>query len=232
MKNTINGGAEVVFVKGNQLLAERGHPVAWLTIGELPKAARGDDPAYYIPEIPDGRKFKYQIVRNGVKISPMEFFFIAVGFPKEAAKRADADYQNNFSKDYQTEKFPGVDEMLSGLSRAGIKLGIVTSNVEPNVSLSLGVSLDYFDPNCRFMNDTHPTFSKSDSIIAGASSLGVVIDNCLYVGDQPADWEAAKTARANFLGVSYGWGISDEDEEFPVVGSATKLYEVILKMNK
>jgi len=185
-----------------------------------------------IPEIPDGKKFKYEVVRNDVKISPMEFFFIAVGFPEEAAKQADADYQNNFAEDYQIEKFIGVDEMLSGLSRAGIKLGIITSNVEPNVSLSLGGSIDYFDPNCRFMNDTHPTHSKSDSIIAGARFLKFAIDNCLYVGDQPADWKAARTAGANFLGVSYGWGISDEDNEFPVVGSVTKLYEVILKMNK
>ena len=53
MNSSVNGGAEVVYIHGNRLLAEMGHQVAWLSIGASQDAVRRGELVFYLPEIPD-----------------------------------------------------------------------------------------------------------------------------------------------------------------------------------
>src|SRR5216684_8368777 len=78
--------------------------------------------------IPTPLAFK-KMVRAGVKISPMKFFFQAVGFPSHYADLATAQYNDTFMRDYAPKPFPHVGDMLSKLTTSGLRLGIVTSNV-------------------------------------------------------------------------------------------------------
>ena len=79
-------------------------------------------------------------------------------------------------------------------------------------------------------------YAKNDEVIQmfikslGTETQGTYteIEKLIYVGDQPADWLAAREAGVNFLGVSYGWGISKEDKEFPVVDSVKGIAEYLL----
>jgi len=68
--------------------------------------------------IPDADDFR-NIVRKGVKISPMSYFFKAVGFPEKYAEMAFLQYKKVFTHDYAPKPFPRIDEVLSGLSSAG-----------------------------------------------------------------------------------------------------------------
>jgi N-acetyl-D-muramate 6-phosphate phosphatase len=177
--------------------------------------------------IPRPEEFR-QMVRRGVKISPMKFFFQAVGFPSKYADRAFEQYQGTFMRDYRPEPFPQIDEMLFKLASAGLKLGIVTSNVRSNVDAALGPNMRFFEPKCIITKDDYASDSKKDALLSAAKRLNVDIISTIYVGDQPADWVAAKETGAGFLGVTYGWGISENDTDFPVVNDVMAVAGYIL----
>ena len=177
--------------------------------------------------IPTADNFR-TMVRQGVKISPMKFFFQAVGFPNEYADLAFAQYKETFMRDYAPKPFPQISEMLSKLTSAELRLGIATSNVRPNVDAALGPNMRFFHPECIFTKDDTVSDSKTDALLSAAKRFNVDIIDTIYIGDQPADWIAAKEAGANFLGVTYGWGISEEDKEFPVVDNVMGIAEHIL----
>jgi phosphoglycolate phosphatase len=178
--------------------------------------------------IPDARSFK-DLVRRGVVISPMKYFFTAVGFPNDLAERADADYQREFAHKYGPKPFPGVDLMLSQIASAGLSLGFVTANTLSNVASGLGGLMKHFHPKCRFTKDDPRGLSKPEALLAGAAEQGIAPQNVIYVGDQPRDAEAAREAGTQFLGVTYGWGIGDEDTHFPLVTSPAEVARYVIE---
>ncbi|MDD5634875.1 MAG: HAD hydrolase-like protein [Candidatus Omnitrophica bacterium] len=180
-----------------------------------------------IPHTDDFRS----MVRKGVKISPMSFFFKAVGFPEKYAEMAFLQYKEVFMRDYSPKPFLKIEEMLLKLSSSGFNLGIVTSNVRTNIDKAIGPSMRFFNQKCIFTMESSKSSSKKEALLLIAKELSVDISTLIYVGDQPSDWREAQTAGANFLGVSYGWGISKEDNEFPVVDSPNGVVDYLLKGN-
>ncbi len=176
--------------------------------------------------IPSATAFK-EIVRRGTRISPMKYFFLAVGFPDEFAEKADLQYQEIFMRAYAPAPFPNVHQTLQALHDCGVRMGIVTSNVKSNVVGALGQSIAFFRPDCIFTKDNIGSTPKSEALVFAMTNLRVNPAETVYVGDQPADWQAAKVARTNFLGVAYGWGISDQDRNFPVVGNVSDIHRYI-----
>lgn len=178
--------------------------------------------------IPNPSQLK-EIVRRGVCISPMNYFFLAVGFPNEYAEQAFSDYKRIFMEQYAPAPFPNVNITLSKLHTSGLLMGIVTSNYRANVASALGDSMKLFHEECIFSKDNMIDTSKKDALISATRTLGVEPTESIYVGDQPADWQAAKAARLQFLGVTYGWGISADDKAFPKVSSVSEISDVILQ---
>ncbi len=181
--------------------------------------------------IPDPKQFK-KMVRQGVQISPMNYFFVAVGFPAKLAEQAFKDYKERFMIDYAPVPFPDVNETLLRLSKNRLKMGIVTSNVRNNVETALDKSMQFFDPECIFTKDGPIDHSKADALVAAAGNFMIDISESIYVGDQFADWVAANEAGAKFLGVTYGWGISKHAHQFPTVDNVLGIAEYILKEKK
>jgi phosphoglycolate phosphatase len=182
-------------------------------------------------DIPDTKKFKLMVIK-GTRISPMEEFFKAVGFPDEIAIKADKQYQKIFEKCYLPSPFPKIDSMLKKLKKNHLELGIVTSNVLSNIKTALGNSISYFNPNCIFTKDSHHGLSKTDLIKKGVAKLGLKPENIIYVGDQPKDHEAAIKSKVSFLGVSYGWGIIENENKYPVVNHVMEIAEYIISQIK
>jgi phosphoglycolate phosphatase len=177
--------------------------------------------------IPTAASFK-KVVRQGVKVSPMKCFFEAVGFPADYADRAVAQYNQFFMRDYAPKPFPGVYELLSKLASEGLTLGMATANVRANVDSALAESMRFFHPQCIFTKDSSGAGTKTEALRAAARLLRVDTAETMYVGDQPADWVAAREAGARFLGVTYGWGICEDDDEFPVVNDVLGIAEHVL----
>lgn len=172
----------------------------------------------HVPSIEEFR----QMVADGAIISPMPEFFRTVGFPTDKAETADAHYRAEFARNYPVAKFAGVTEMLKKIAATGAHLGIVTSNKHNIVSSALGTDMLLFDSRCVFTDDGE-RLTKPQALLASAREFGVDISAVLYVGDQPRDYEAARQAGAQFLGVSYGWGITVDDTRFPVVRSPAEI---------
>ncbi len=70
----------------------------------------------------------------------MEYFFLAVGFGSESAKKADVRYKERFHATYKAAPFPHVHETLKALHDDGVRMGIVTSIIKANVVAALGGS--------------------------------------------------------------------------------------------
>lgn len=177
--------------------------------------------------IPGMDEFR-RMVAHGIKVSPMEDFFKAVGFTEDQAKKADEYYKVNFMKRYAPKPFVGVDQMLAKLGATGQTLGIVTSNVRANVDDALGSSMRHFNADCIFTKEGGQSPSKPEALKLCAEKLGVDPGRCLYVGDQPNDWKAARAAHVQFLGVTYGWGITGEATDFPTVNDVGELAEYLI----
>jgi phosphoglycolate phosphatase len=170
------------------------------------------------------------LVGSGVKVSPMPYFFLAVGFPPELAQQADNDYRRDFAAKYPPKVFPGVDAMLGKLHAAGLMLGMVTSNIRDNVEPALGKAMAHFDKRCLFYFDRYPEpKSKAWCLAESARMLELSPAQCAYVGDQPADAAAASEAGTQFLGVTYGWGITKNDTRYQSVDGVADVAQVLTR---
>lgn len=161
--------------------------------------------------IPTVQRFR-ALVQNGAQVSPMSAFFRTIGFPEDAIQRAVFDYEANFRSNYRPRQFEGVANLLTTLHDTGLVLGIVTSNTRENIAATLQDLIGLFDRHSAFYLDSDPAPpSKSWCLIEGANGLNLKPEECLYVGDQPADAAAALSAGTRFMGVAYGWGYSRGD---------------------
>jgi phosphoglycolate phosphatase len=178
--------------------------------------------------IPSVEEFR-EMVRGGTKVSPMRYFFLAVGFPENLADRAVIDYENEFMERYRPKPFPGTERLLSTLRNAGLKIGLVTSNTRANVEPALGRSMEYFDSRCLFYFDRYPKpNSKPWCLREGARILELPVNECIYVGDQPADAVAARDAGTQFLAVTYGWGITGLDSQYAKAKSVLEIADKLI----
>lgn len=100
---------------------------------------------------------------------------------------------------HQFQKFPGIEESLRGLSNAGIRIAIVSSNSRANVEQVLGpdVSKLVHDFDCGAS-----LFGKASKIKRVVRRAGVT--RALYVGDEIRDAEASRSAGIAFGAVSWG----------------------------
>lgn len=181
-------------------------------------------------DIPTVETFR-QLVYRGIDISPMYKFFLAVGFPPDKAQRADKAYDREFAKKYRPPAFPRVKAMLKALRDSGLMMGLVTSNSRENIEPELGNAMQYLEPSCIFCLKDFPEARREEKAFylkEGARLLQVDPSTCLFVGDIPADAIAAKDAGFQFLGVTYGWGITDTDVQFDTVGSVSEIENRLL----
>ena len=146
--------------------------------------------------MPNAQEFK-KLVRTGVRISPMEYFFLAVGFPPAFAKKANKQYQDVFMERYAPRPFPGIERMLGALhgGRCDARNGYIQRDRERHAG-HVGPSMAFFCHDCLFTKDEMPDSSKADAIMLAMQRSGAAPHETVYVGDQPADWEAARVRRA------------------------------------
>src|SRR5690606_16527863 len=131
-------------------------------------------------QIPSVGAFR-ELVASGVKVSPMEDFFQAVGFDESQAKEADLDYQREFAQMYDFPLFGGVEVLLDSLASEGLAMGIVTSNNHPAVEAALAGMIDNF--KFVYTKDQTENFSKSGALVRAATLLRTSVGQILYVGD-------------------------------------------------
>src|SRR6185436_21357 len=105
-----------------------------------------------------------------------------------------------------TRIFEGIPPLLAALEARGLRWGIVT-NKAARFTDPLMRSLD---PErraaCVVSGDTTPrTKPAPDSLLFAAKALGVAPEECLYIGDDQRDVQAARAAGMRVLAASYGY---------------------------
>jgi phosphoglycolate phosphatase len=135
--------------------------------------------------------------------------FIDLGFGPEAIDPMIVDYRRIYPqrKHALTTVFPGVPEMLAALD--GRKTTATTKGT-PMTREILGQFglLPHFDHVQG--TDGFPAKPEPDVILASIRALGARPEECLLVGDAPADMEAGRRAGVRTCGVRYGYGDRDE----------------------
>lgn len=98
--------------------------------------------------------------------------------------------------------FPGVEEVLQGLARRGVRLGVVTSNSAANVRKILGPR------NAELIQHYGcgtSLFGKGPKLRAALRESGVTAAEAVCVGDEVRDLEAAREEGIAFWAVAWGY---------------------------
>ena len=109
-------------------------------------------------------------------------------------------------------EFPGVDEALSRLRAAGVRVVVVTSKRRRSVEMALEKfpGLDLVVDLFVTMEDTKEHKPHPEPLLRGLELAGdVPREQAVYVGDSPFDVQAAKAAGLTSVAVS--WGAFSED---------------------
>ncbi len=104
----------------------------------------------------------------------------------------------------ETRLFPGMDELLAGLERRAIAWGIVTNKamrLTERIVPQLGVS-----PACVVCGDSTPHLKPHPaSLLLAARQLKLPPAECLYVGDDLRDVQAARAAGMRCAAAEWGY---------------------------
>jgi phosphoglycolate phosphatase len=110
-----------------------------------------------------------------------------------------------------TNLYPGVVEGLAALK--GRKATATTKGTPTTRAILAQFGLiDYFDHVQG--TDGIPCKPAPDVILAALAGLGAAPEDCLMVGDSPADMEAGKRAGVKTCAVRYGYGKPDQLARF------------------
>ena len=133
-------------------------------------------------------------------------------YPDYAAEQIEEliqQYRANYHarRHLATKPYPGVAEALAAL---GGRKSTATTKGSPTTRAVLeqfGL-LQYFDHVQG--TDGFPSKPAPDVVFTAMAALGAKPEDCLFVGDSPADMEAGRRAGVRTCAVRYGYGKRDE----------------------
>lgn len=102
---------------------------------------------------------------------------------------------NHAHHDQAIRVFPGVIEGLARLQDAGLKMGVVTSkrHVLAQRGLEITGAWDYME--CLIGPEDCPIAKpEPDPVVFGCALMGLLPDECIYLGDSPFDIHAGNAA--------------------------------------
>lgn len=129
-----------------------------------------------------------------------------------------ADYATRLLE--RTALFDGVGALLAGLRQRGLRWGIVTNKArglaEPIQQALLPDAGTLVGGDCTAQRKPHPA-----PLLEAARRLSVPPAQCLYVGDDPRDMQAARAAE--MVGLAAAWGYLGVDQPIASWGAAEVL---------
>ena len=172
----------------------------------------------------------YAITKNGYPEQPLEKFNMFVGdgmlkmveraiAPNKLSDQKLVELKDEFLSYYSlhyadyTTKYDGVDELLQYLKSQSIKIAVVT-NKDTNMAIALlnKVYGDVFD----FVigkEDGIAAKPAPDGAFRAMEALGVLAEECLFLGDSGVDMQTAVNCGATPVGVSWGFRSKQELKE-------------------
>jgi pyrophosphatase PpaX len=133
-----------------------------------------------------------------------------MAFSPEHADELVASYRefNHREHDRMLKLYDGILYLLDLLQRAGTKVGLVTSKSRYTTQMAFDLTgiESYFDAAvCADESPRNKPFP--DPILLCLEQLGISPADAAYVGDSPADIQAARAAGVDAIAVA--WGVFD-----------------------
>jgi HAD superfamily hydrolase (TIGR01509 family) len=165
---------------------------------------------YVLASTPDPQHRPFEYLKGFIGLHLIDLFQDV--YPDYSAAQIDEliqQYRTNYlSRGHtQTKIYPGVAE---GLAALGGRKATATTKGSPTTRAVLeqfGL-IQYFDHVQG--TDGFPCKPAPDVVLAALAALGARPEDCLFVGDSPADMEAGRRAGVRTCAVRYGYGKADE----------------------
>jgi len=146
---------------------------------------------------------------------------LGVGFGIAPGDAGYAEMSAEFLRHYagaicvHTRIYPGVADLVRVLGRRGIPWGIVTNKVEALTLPLLAALAPDPAPGCVVGGDTTARPKPApDPLLHAAALLGVAPGDCVYLGDDRRDVQAALAAGMGAAAVAYGYAAGDEPADW------------------
>jgi phosphoglycolate phosphatase len=159
---------------------------------------------------PPAREVSFEYLKGFIGLHLIDLFRDV--YPDYSAEQIDGlilQYRTNYLArgHAQTRVYPGVAVALAAL---GGRKGTATTKGSPTTRAVLeqfGL-IQYFDHVQG--TDGFPCKPAPDVVLAALTALGARAEDCLFVGDSPADMEAGRRAGVRTCAVRYGYGKTEE----------------------
>lgn len=133
---------------------------------------------------------------------------------------------NHAVHDAAVRLFPGVAGGLRDLQEAGFAQGVVTAKRHWLAQHGLEITGAWQYLDCLVGADDCPKGKpEPDSIVAGAKLLGVLPEECIYLGDSPYDMQAGIAAGCTTVAALWGMFSADELMAFNPACACTSFEE-------
>lgn len=107
----------------------------------------------------------------------------------------------------ETRLFDGMDELLAGIEARGLRWGIVTNKSTALTRLLVKALRLGARAACVVCGDTTPHLKPHPaSLLHAAKELGLAPADCVYLGDDLRDVQAARAAGMRSVAVEWGYG--------------------------
>jgi pyrophosphatase PpaX len=117
---------------------------------------------------------------------------------------------NHREHDRMLSLYEGILPLLDRLQKAGVKLGLVTSKSRPTTQMAFDLTgIEHYFGSTICSDESPGNKPSPDPILLCLERLEVSPDDAAYVGDSPADIQAARAAGVEAIGVT--WGVFDAD---------------------
>ena len=147
---------------------------------------------------------------------PMQLSFEKnFGFDKVNALKAANQFRSNYKTHslFQAKLYPGTIETLTEIKAAGYRVAVATNKSHDNaisILRKFGIA-EYCD--CMIGSDLGGKLDKGDIIQLAMEQMHVNREESVYIGDSIFDLDGAEKAGVDFIGVTYGFGFTC-DENF------------------
>lgn len=172
------------------------------------------DAVKYVVEEFNLKRFPEDTLKSFIGPPIYETFKNYYNLEKDEVERATELFRTVYKEKFLFEAsvYPGIVDMLKSLKKEGVMLCVATNKRFDYVD-SL---LEYFDLLKYFDvtegSDFENSLNKSDIIKNCIDRLGLVDEDNIYmIGDSIVDRKGAEKCNINFIGVSYGFGLNDDD---------------------
>lgn len=133
--------------------------------------------------------------------------------PEEELQKAVALYKKDYLEHccVATRPYPGIATLLENLSKAGMKLAVLSNKPQVQTEQVANTLLD----SSLFLaiwghRDEFPPKPAPDSLIALAKEIGVSLDEIWFIGDSHYDLELGNNANVDTVAVT--WGFDGEEK--------------------